>query len=128
MSQLETSGVAIENAVPNSPEGYIFHSRALFRRGDQAGAEADLKKAIAVAPRSSIGYSHLGDSRTAQKRYEEAEKAYAQALDRDPSAVDPLTGLVKVDLERKQPAKALRLVQDQIGRAPESSKQYLLLG
>ena len=63
-----------------------------------------------------------------QKRYDEAEKFYSDALQRNPAAVDALAGLVNIDMVRKQPAKALRRVQDQIAKVPNSSQLYSLLG
>ena len=93
-----------------------------------AGAEADLKKAIEVAPENPTGYARLGDLRMSQKRYDEGEKFYAQALERNPSGADALAGLVNIDMIRKQPARALRRVQDQISKVPNSSQFYLLLG
>jgi tetratricopeptide (TPR) repeat protein len=113
---------------PKSPEGYVFHARALFAKGDAAGAEADLNKAIVVAPQDANAYARMGDLRMAQKRLDEAAKFYSQALALNPSASDALVGLIDIDLERKQPEQALRRVQDQITRVPNSSALYLLLG
>jgi tetratricopeptide (TPR) repeat protein len=114
--------------LPSSPDGYIFHARALFNRGDAAGAEFDLKKAIDVAPKDSSGYIRLGDLRMGQKRYDEAEKLYAQGLELNPSSWESLTGLVNVDLLKKQPAAAMHRVEDQIARVPDVSRFHLLLG
>jgi cellulose synthase operon protein C len=125
LSQLSQQMIQVE---PRSPEGYIYHAQALVRQNDAAGAEADLKKAIEVAPGTSAPYARLGDLRMYQKRYDEAEKLYSEALQRNPLAVDALTGLVNIDLVRKQQANALRRVQDQIGKVPNNSQLYLLLG
>jgi tetratricopeptide (TPR) repeat protein len=113
---------------PRSPEGYILHGQALLMKKDQAGAEADLKRAISVAPDNAAGYARMGDLRAAQKKYDEAQKYYSEALQRNPSAVDALTGLVNIALLQKQPATALRIVQDQIAKVPDSSGFYVLLG
>ena len=125
---LADRGKRLMEIEPYSPEGYVFHAEALFRRGDRAGAEADLKKAIEVAPLDSTGYVRMGDLRFGQKRFADAEKFYAQALSANPSAADALTGLVNVDLARRQLDKALRRVQDQIAHVPNSSALYALLG
>jgi tetratricopeptide (TPR) repeat protein len=63
-----------------------------------------------------------------QKRYDEAEKFFAQALTLSPSSDEALRGLVNIDISRKQPAKALKRVQDQIGLVPNRSGFYTLLG
>jgi len=113
---------------PRSPEGYIFHAKASFAKGDQAAAEADLKTAMALAPQDADPYALMGDLRVVQKKPDEAAKFYAQALVLNPSASDALTGLINIDLGRKMPAQALSLVQDQITRAPGNSSLYVLLG
>jgi tetratricopeptide (TPR) repeat protein len=113
---------------PHSSEGYIFHARALLLKGNRAGAEADLKKAMEVAPRDPAPYARVGDLRFADKQFDEAAKFYSKALALNPSAGDALAGLVNIDLERKQPAQAIARVQAQIARVPDNSQFYLLLG
>ncbi|HXJ16524.1 MAG TPA: tetratricopeptide repeat protein, partial [Candidatus Polarisedimenticolia bacterium] len=128
LSLLADSSEELIKLEPHSAEGYVFHARALFSKGDLAGAEADLKKAMEVAPGDPIPYVRMGDLRVARKQLDEAGKLYGQALTLNPSAVDALTGLVNIDLERKQAAKALRRIQEQIARVPNNSNLYLLLG
>jgi Flp pilus assembly protein TadD len=113
---------------PKAAEGYLYHAGALRAKGDPAGAEADLNKAIAAAPQDSAAYVRMGDLRMSQKRFDEAAKAYSQALALNLAATDALTGLVNIDLERKQPEQALRRIQDQIAHVPDNSALYLLLG
>ncbi len=113
---------------PHSSEGYVFHASALAAKGDAAGAEAELKKAIAAAPRDATPYARLGDLAMGAKQFDRAGKFYAQALTLNPAAADALAGLVSIDLQNKQPALALRKVQEQIARVPNSSNFYLLLG
>ena len=62
------------------------------------------------------------------KQFDRAAKFYSQALTLNPAAADALAGLVSIDLQNKQPALALRQVQEQIARVPNSSNFYLLLG
>ena len=115
---------------PHSPEGYIFHANALFAKGDKAGAEADLKKAIETWRRRTCRALRANGrfAQRAQKQYDDAAKFYSQALALNPSASDALAGLVDIDLEHKQPQQALRRVQDQITKVPDNSSFYLLLG
>jgi tetratricopeptide (TPR) repeat protein len=113
---------------PRASEGYLFHARALLAKGDAAGAEADLNKAMTAAPKDAAPFALMGDLRVAQKRLDDAAKFYSQALALNPSDSGALSGLVHIDLERKQPAQALRRVQDQIARVPDNSTFYVLLG
>jgi tetratricopeptide (TPR) repeat protein len=125
---LEETGGKLMMLQPRFPEGYILHGEALLMKKDQAGAEADLKRAITVAPDDASAYARMGDLRVVQKKYDEAQKYYYQALQRNPSALDALTGLVNVAFAQKQPATALRVVQDQIAKVPANSGFYVLLG
>jgi len=125
---LANSGEQLMKLEPKSSEGYIFHARALYTNGDKAGAEADLKKAIDVAPQDPAPYTRMGELRALQNQPEEAAKLYAQALALNPSASDALAGLVNIDLARKQPAQAVQRIQAQIAKAPNNSNFYLLLG
>jgi tetratricopeptide (TPR) repeat protein len=125
---LEEVGGKLMMVEPRAPDGYIFHAQALLMKKDEAGAEADVKRAIAVAPDNSVGYARMGDLRATQKKYDEAEKLYSEALERNPSAMDALNGLVNIALEQKQPAKALQIVQHQISLVPNRSNFYVLLG
>ena len=127
-SLLTTAGEKLIQLEPHSSEGYVFHAQALLAKGDGAGAQGDLKKAIEVAPRDPAPLIHMGDLLIASKQLDEASKFYNQALALDPSASQALAGLVAVDLERKQPAQALRRMQDQLTRVPASTSLYTLLG
>jgi tetratricopeptide (TPR) repeat protein len=125
---LADSSSQLAKLEPHSAEPYVLHSEALQAKGDTAGAESDLTKAIANAPQDATAYTRLGVLRANQKRYDEATKAFAQALALNPSAVDALNGLMNIDLLQKKPLDALRRVQDQISRVPGNSNMYLLLG
>jgi tetratricopeptide (TPR) repeat protein len=92
------------------------------------GTEADLKRAVAAAPQNPAGYSRLGDLRLSQKKYDEAEQFYGEALKRNAGDVEAMSGLVNISLQKKDPAKALRILQDQIAKSPSSSAFYVLLG
>jgi tetratricopeptide (TPR) repeat protein len=125
---LAESGAALKSIEPGAVDGYIYEAQAEFWQGNQANAEADLKKAIEMAPQNPAGYVQMGNLRLGQKKSDEAEKYFAQALKLDPSSSDALTGLVNIAVERKDAAKALRLVQDQVALVPSSSNFYFLLG
>ncbi|MGH9701688.1 MAG: tetratricopeptide repeat protein, partial [Candidatus Acidiferrales bacterium] len=127
-SMLSDAGARLIQIEPTAAEGYIFHAVALFYSKDAAGAEADLKKAMEFAPKNPAGYARMGDLRMAEKKPEDAEKYYRQALALNPAATDALTGLVNVQLERKDSAKALQVVQQQIALVPDNSVFYTLLG
>ena len=47
---LEEMGGKLMMLEPHAPDGYVLHAQALLMKKDEAGAEADLKRAISVAP------------------------------------------------------------------------------
>jgi tetratricopeptide (TPR) repeat protein len=64
----------------------------------------------------------------AQKRFKEAEAGYRQALDRDPKSNDALRGLLNTYVAKKQIDAAIAAAQVQIGKVPNNSGFYDLLG
>src|SRR5262249_27861088 len=126
--QLRARAEQLIGAQPASPEGYILRATARLSLRDPVGGEADLHRAIELAPQDPTGYSRLAGLRFAQKRFNDAERFFEQALERDPNSSEALQGLVGVYMQQKQPAKALARVSAQIARAPDNSAYYLLLG
>lgn len=125
---LTDSANALVTDEPNAPEGYIFRAIATFGRGDETGAEADLQKAITLAPNNPVPYGQLAGLRLRQKRFSEAEKLYQQALDRGPQYFDALQGLVMTYGAQKELPKAVAAVQAQIQKVPNDPAYYRLLG
>lgn len=114
---------------PRSSDAYVLHARSLAVAKDWGGAEAELNKAIELNPKNAAAFALLGDLRVAQKRFDDAERFYTQALGFNASAIEPITGLVNIDLVvRKQPAKAVARVEAQIARVPDRASLYVLLG
>ena len=114
------------HAQSSLPTGYLYRSAALMARGDQSRAEADLKKAIELAPQSPLGYSQLASLRAQQKRFAESEKLYDQALQHDPNFIEALSGMAATYVKEGKIDKALARVDAEIAKNPNSSPLYLL--
>jgi tetratricopeptide (TPR) repeat protein len=97
-------------------------------QGQFAAAEADARKAIEVAPKSSVGYVEMGSLNFVEQNLPAAEIWYEQALGHDPNSLHALEGLAKVYLSQKRPDKAIARVNAQIARLPANSAFYDLLG
>ena len=124
---LKESSERITTNDPQSPDGYIYRALAEANNKQDVKAEADLNKAIQVAPQNPMGFAKMAEWRFAHKRYVEAETFYEQALGRDPNYSDALRGLIATYTEEKQPAKIWTRVQEQIAKAPNNGDSYLLL-
>lgn len=99
-----------------------------MNQNDAAGAEADLKQLIQVAPQNPLGYAKLGQLRAFTKRWSEAEALYREALNRLPNSLDAIEGIVELDFQRGKSADAVRFIQDRINSDPNSAALYLLQG
>lgn len=70
----------------------------------------------------------MGNLRLAQRQFDAAEKAYQQALDRNPSSGDALSGLMNTYLMQQEIDKAVAAANTQIAKVPGVSAFYDLLG
>jgi tetratricopeptide (TPR) repeat protein len=70
----------------------------------------------------------LGNIQLAQKHYADAVKFYQQALDKDPSSSDGLSGVMNTYFADKQPDKAIAAANAQIAKSPNNTNFYDLLG
>ncbi len=127
-SALEQIGAQIKKISPASPGGYLFHATARMNQNDAAGAEADLRQLIQIAPQNPLGYAKLGQLRAFTKRYPEAEALYREALNHSPNFLDAIQGIVELDFQRGKSADAIQFVQEKINADSNDAALYLLQG
>jgi tetratricopeptide (TPR) repeat protein len=128
MESLEETASFIIALQPASADGYALRSASFLRRKHFPAAEQDAQKAIDTAPQSAAGYIALGNLKSTESQHPDAEKAYQQALDLDPQSSDALAGLMTAYLSQQQAGKAIAAANAQIGKAPNNSAFYDLLG
>jgi cellulose synthase operon protein C len=128
LNALTQTAQQIITAQPYSGDGYLLRAIAEMNRQKYTESEQDLQKSMQFAPASAAPYVQMGNMRLLQKNYTEAEKFYQQALDKDPSSSDGLSGLMNTFLAAKQPDKAIAAAYTQIGKVPNNSNFYDLLG
>ncbi len=124
---LMNSAEALIRINPKLANGYTLRGLGKIAKGDRAGAEMDLNTAMSLAPDDPTPYTRMGALRDREKRFSEAEKYDEQALAKNPDFIEALRGLVRVDLEQNQGAKAIARVQQQIVRSPSNSGFQVLL-
>ena len=113
---------------PNDIDGYVDRAIAKANQNDNNGADADLKKAIEMAPNNPIPYTKLGLLREHQKKLPEAEKLFEQALDKDPNWSEAMAGLANVYIDQKQPiSKTINRISAQVAKQPKNDSFLLLL-
>ncbi len=113
---------------PAAPEGYALRALANINRKHYGEAEADVRRAIATAPSSAFGYVQLGNLKLVQKQYEEAARAYQDALNRNRDSIDALRGLMNTRVAQNRADKAIAAANAQIAKSPANSGFYDLLG
>lgn len=125
---LEQIGSQIVKISRVSPAGYLFDATARMNQNDAAGAEADLKQLIQVAPQNPMGYTKLGHLRAFTKRWKEAEALYRKALSLSPNFLDAIQGIVELDFQRGESAHAIQFVNEKVSSSPNNAELYLLQG
>jgi len=111
-----------------SAAGYARAAAVDVVRQHYDQAEADLKRAIEVAPRNPLGYSRMGDLRVHQGKIAEAEPLYRQALNLDPGFGEAAAGVVDLYMQQNQSARAVAWLDAQIAKVPGSSSLQVLRG
>ena len=118
------------------------HKEADRRQADAdqlfARAEYWSKQAIALDPKRYDGYQALGDALAHQGKYDEAMKAYQEAVRRDPKSAESqhAMGMValqqaraaKGDARKKKLAEARRHWQDRLKIEPKSADAHYYAG
>lgn len=127
-ASVEQIGVQIIKISPASPGGYLFHATARMNQIDAAGAEADLKQLIQVTLQNPLGYAKLGQLRAFEKRWNEAEALYPEALNRSPNFLDAIQGIVELDMQRGQAIDAIQFVREKIDSDSNDAALDLLQG
>jgi cellulose synthase operon protein C len=110
------------------PRGYVLRAEAEVASLQMTAAQADLKRAIEVAPRNPVGYLAMGNFLRTEAHNREAREYYERALECDPGNVQSLSEIASILNLQKQNAQALERVQSQILMAPNSDEMYALLG
>jgi Flp pilus assembly protein TadD len=124
---LEAIADQLKKTTPN-PDAYLFHATARINQGDAVGAETDLNQLIRLQPQSPLGYNKLGQLRVSQKRWDEAQNFYREALKRSPDFLEATQGLVDLDFRRGKAAEGLQFLAGQIEAHPNNAALYLLQG
>ncbi len=106
----------------------ITLARAYARKNDFTNAEAELKRVLAIDPKSEVGYSNLGFVYLEEDRLPEARQAFTQLLSMSPNSVPGHFGIANVlSAEEKYP-EALEEYKVVLKLDPESEGAYYNMG
>lgn len=127
MELLRQSADGFISAQPSLPDGYLMRAASNLAK-DTAAAQADLQKAISIAPQDSRGYAGMAQLLMSQKKYADANKLFEQALSKNPRDTQAIGGLTQLLFVQKEPTQASARVRQQIEKVPDSANLYVLLG
>lgn len=96
----------------------LFRVQASLK--DLTAARATAETIKQVRPDQPLGWYLEGAVNEAEKKYDAAEAAYSRSLEIQPSAGEPLTALVRVDVARKQVPKALQRLDKVVAAQPDN--------
>ncbi len=104
----------------------IFQASMQLHRSDDARAAAIAEQQL--APEQALGYFRLAILEQSQGRWAEAESALQQALTRSDGRGEPLAAMIRLLVQRGQPAKALALVDAALARMPGDAELHVFRG
>ena len=112
---------------PNRSESYL--GLALLQRNtDPDQAEANLKKAAAVDPKSMNAQMLLGGFYQSRNRLPEAEQQYRRAIEVDPKSADARAALVRLLVQEGKKGEVEAFLQQTKKDIPDNSEAYRMLG
>ena len=112
---------------PRDQQTRLSLVRALLERGDLEVAEIHLKALVAQAPRSAVIQSLMGTLYALKKDYPTSRRWFEAARRLDPKMVDPVSGLVGLDLTANRPADATARAELVSAANPRNVQLLLLL-
>lgn len=92
-------------------ESYWGLARCALRAQGPDAARKELEQALALDRKRARSWSEIGDLEYGLDRLAEADRAYQEALARDPSDLNSLSGRAMIALRRDQPREAELAVQ-----------------
>lgn len=113
---------------PANLEAGALLTDVLLLQGDLAAAETEARRIAALTDPRGIGAFELGRVLATQKRYDDAAKAYLEALGRNPDNLTILQALAASLLAQDKKAAAIAMLREQVRTNPSGSNARLLLG
>src|SRR5262249_53298090 len=96
--------------------------------GDLKRAEVETRSFLADFPKRADAYTLAGTFALAKQDTAGARQAFARALAIDPDAIEPLEGIVNLELIARNAANAVGLVERRLARQADNSRLLFLAG
>ncbi|MDX1501290.1 MAG: tetratricopeptide repeat protein [Thermoanaerobaculia bacterium] len=113
---------------PDDARTHYLLAHAEWELGDPEPAVERLERVVELAPGYAPASWRRGGWLLELGRMEEAEAAFARAAAADPGAAAPAVGLARVHLARRQPERAIPLLERVLAAEPTHGQAAQLLG
>ena len=124
-SSLQLAQDAVSNQ-PNNPLARLMLVRSLTARGELARAETEVKGLLTKYPNAAAVHAQAGMIALQRQDLAVARRSFEKALSIDQNSNEALTGLVMLDIGMRQPADALKLVDERLARTPNAAGVHVL--
>ncbi|HEY2201431.1 MAG TPA: tetratricopeptide repeat protein [Solirubrobacteraceae bacterium] len=127
----DEAAALLEETVKTSPAGAAVRTaliEAYLDKGDLAAARGAAEQLKSARPGLPVGSYLAGLIAERQHRPEDAQRELEHALELQPSAIDALAALARLELGRGHGARAVALVRAASERMPANAEPYELLG
>ena len=110
-ADLITRGIADDGLVVARPEPRVVFNAVVdyLRRGFSASARALAERSLQDDPNQAMYLAAMGEVLEAEKKRDEAEQKYLEALFADPTALEPMSRLYLLYQGSREPAKIMKL-------------------
>ena len=109
---------------PNDPQILVHYTTALVRNGQPKQARTLLEAALAGCPDQPILWYELGVMDQLAKQHSQARKAYAKALEHDPTLVSALLNLAVLHHQGDEPTEAEALYRRALRLDPLKARAH----
>lgn len=124
-SSLQLAQDAVSNA-PDNPLARLMLVRSLTARGELARAETEVKGLLAKFPNASAVHAQAGMIALQRQDLAVARRSFDKAISLDQNSMDALTGLVMLDIGTRQPADAIKRIDERLARTPNAAGVHML--
>ena len=126
---LQSSANMAQEAVALQPDNALAHlllARALMGRGDLDQAEAHMQALLQQSPTSAPVHAQMGTLMLLKQDRVRAARYFTRAAELDPNLVEPLVGLITIDVAEYRYADARTRLEAQLTRRPRDPALLLL--
>ena len=122
-----TESAAILKLRPNDPRARLIRASALTGSGSLADATQELRNLLTEIPNLTEADLQLGRVYVLQQKLPEAEALFRKHRGPDAAGFVAAQGLAQCLLLRNEPQKAIDILKEEIGRAPDPNAARLAL-